>query len=72
MNLRFPLSKRLREFALGISVVAEGIENLEMLDLVRQLEVQCVQGCLLGRPSEMIPEASTLQDLSPFLYSGSR
>jgi diguanylate cyclase (GGDEF)-like protein len=52
-------------------VVAEGIENPEMLDMVQRLKVQCAQGYLLGRPSETIPAASTLQDLSPFQYAGS-
>lgn len=54
------------------SVVAEGIENPEMLDMVQRLEVQCAQGYLLGRPSETMPTASALQDLSPFQYAGSR
>lgn len=58
--------------ASGASIVAEGIENTEMLDMVQRLEVQCAQGYLLGRPSETIPEASTLQDLSPFQYADSR
>jgi len=51
--------------------IAEGIENSEMLELVQRLNVQCAQGYLLGRPSETIPEVKALQDLSPFLYSGS-
>lgn len=47
------------------SVVAEGIENRKMLELVYQLEVQYAQGYLLGYPSETIPESSALQNLSP-------
>ena len=54
-----------------LSVVAEGIENPEMLDLVQQLHVQCAQGYLLGRPSETIPGVSDLQDLSSLLYASS-
>ena len=53
-----------------ITVIAEGIENPEMLDLVQQIQVQCVQGYLLGRPSATISQASTLQTLSPFQYIG--
>ncbi len=52
------------------SVVAEGIENQAMLELVYQLEVQCAQGYLLGRPSEKIPQGRALQDLSPLMYTG--
>jgi EAL domain-containing protein (putative c-di-GMP-specific phosphodiesterase class I) len=54
-----------------ISVVAEGIETPEMLDMVQRLKVQCAQGYLLGRPSVTIPAASTLHDLSPLQYAGS-
>jgi EAL domain-containing protein (putative c-di-GMP-specific phosphodiesterase class I) len=54
-----------------ISVVAEGIENAEMLEFVQQAEVQYAQGYLLGRPNEAIPASSTLQDLSPLTYTGS-
>jgi len=54
-----------------IVVVAEGIENPEMLDMVQKLNVQCTQGYLLGRPSETIPGVNALQDLNSFLYSGS-
>ena len=53
-----------------ISVVAEGIENLEMLALVQQLKEQYGQGYLLGRPSETIPAINTLHDLIPSLYTG--
>ncbi|MHB8597871.1 MAG: EAL domain-containing protein [Ktedonobacteraceae bacterium] len=51
----------------GIIVVAEGIENVEMLDLVQKMGVQAVQGYLLGRPSEIIPDARDLQRFSPFV-----
>ncbi len=54
-----------------IPVVAEGIENAEMLDFVQQAGVHYAQGYLLGRPSETILEASTLQDLRPLTYTGS-
>lgn len=54
-----------------ISVIAEGIETPEMLDFVRQTCGQFVQGYLLGRPSETIPEASALQDLNPLIHTRS-
>jgi diguanylate cyclase (GGDEF)-like protein len=46
-------------------VIAEGIENVEMFDLVRQMGVQGVQGYLLGRPSETLPDPRVLEGLSP-------
>jgi len=46
-------------------VIAEGIENVEMFDLVRQMGVQGVQGYLLGRPSETLPNTSALEELGP-------
>jgi diguanylate cyclase (GGDEF)-like protein len=52
------------------SVIAEGIETPQMLDMVQRLEVQCAQGYLLGRPSATLPTASALQDLSPFQSAG--
>jgi diguanylate cyclase (GGDEF)-like protein len=52
-----------------IPMVAEGIENAEMLSFVQRAGVQYVQGYLLGRPSETIPEASALQTLSPLMYA---
>ena len=51
-----------------ISVIAEGIENLEMLSLVQQVGVQYGQGYLLGRPAETIPAINTLQELIPSFY----
>ena len=54
-----------------MAVVAEGIENTEMLDFVRRAGVQYAQGYLLGRPSERIPNATTLQALSPLVHMGS-
>ena len=50
----------------NVYVIAEGIENLEMLRLVEQVGVQGVQGNLLGCPSETIPDVQTLQEHSPF------
>ncbi|HET8911307.1 MAG TPA: EAL domain-containing protein [Ktedonobacteraceae bacterium] len=44
-------------------VIAEGIENVEMFDFARQLGVQGVQGYLLGRPSEIIPNITSLGGL---------
>jgi diguanylate cyclase (GGDEF)-like protein len=52
-------------------VIAEGIETPEMLDFVRQVAGQYVQGYLLGRPSETIPEIGTLQDLGELILAGS-
>jgi diguanylate cyclase (GGDEF)-like protein len=46
-------------------VIAEGIENVEMLDLVQQVGAQAVQGYLLGRPNQVIPSEHELQALSP-------
>jgi len=54
------------------SVVAEGIENPEMLDLVLQAGAQYAQEYLPGRPSELIPDSKMLQESSPFEYSGSK
>src|SRR5712691_7600341 len=54
-----------------ICVVAEGIENAEMLAFVQQAGVQYAQGYLLGRPSETIPGVSALQDLNPLTYASS-
>ncbi|MBA2285390.1 MAG: bifunctional diguanylate cyclase/phosphodiesterase [Ktedonobacteraceae bacterium] len=46
-------------------VIAEGIEDIEMLDLVQQVGAHAVQGYLLGRPNQVLPSAETLQALSP-------
>lgn len=46
-------------------VIAEGIEDVEMLDLVQQVGAQAVQGYLLGRPNQAMPSAHELQALSP-------
>jgi diguanylate cyclase (GGDEF)-like protein len=54
-----------------IGVVAEGIESPEMLDLVQHLHVQYAQGYFLGRPSETLPQASALHEVSQLLSSGS-
>jgi diguanylate cyclase (GGDEF)-like protein len=45
-------------------VVAEGIENTEMLDFVRQADVQYAQGYLLGRPNEAIPVSNNMNALT--------
>jgi len=52
-----------------IYVIAEGIESVEMLDLVREMGTQGVQGYLLGRPSEAIPNNRTLEGRSPFAHA---
>ena len=39
---------------LGMGVIAEGVETKEQLDLLRELDCQCVQGFLMSRP--LIPE----------------
>jgi diguanylate cyclase (GGDEF)-like protein len=54
-----------------ISMIAEGIESPEILDLIQQLQVQYAQGYFLGRPSGTIPEASALPDVSQLLSTGS-
>lgn len=46
-------------------VIAEGIENIEMLNLVQQVGAQAVQGYLVGRPNQVLPNAQELQALSP-------
>ncbi|MDQ2906328.1 MAG: bifunctional diguanylate cyclase/phosphodiesterase [Ktedonobacteraceae bacterium] len=46
-------------------VIAEGIENVAMLELVEHHGLQAVQGYLLGRPNETIPDLDSLQALSP-------
>jgi diguanylate cyclase (GGDEF)-like protein len=46
-------------------VIAEGIEDIEMLDLVQQVGAQAVQGYLLGRPNQVLPSEHELQALSP-------
>jgi diguanylate cyclase (GGDEF)-like protein len=47
----------------GIPVVAEGIENAEMLEFVQQAGVQYGQGYLLGRPGETISRDTNLNQL---------
>ncbi len=51
-------------------VIAEGIENVEMLQLVDRNGLQAVQGYLLGRPNETIPDLDSLQALSPLALVG--
>ncbi|MDQ2906766.1 MAG: bifunctional diguanylate cyclase/phosphodiesterase [Chloroflexota bacterium] len=46
-------------------VIAEGIEDVEMLDLVEQVGAHAVQGYLLGRPNQVLPSTQALQALSP-------
>ncbi len=54
-----------------LDVVAEGIENAEMLDFVQQAGVRYAQGYLLGRPCEKISDETTLQLLCPLLPTDS-
>ena len=53
-------------------VIAEGIEDAEMLDLVQQVGAQAVQGYLLGRPALVLPDAKELQALCPSVQRASR
>lgn len=46
-------------------VVAEGIEDIEMLRLVQEVGAHAVQGYLLGRPTHALPSAKELQALRP-------
>jgi diguanylate cyclase (GGDEF)-like protein len=46
-------------------VIAEGIEDVEMLDLVQEVGAQAVQGYLVGRPNQVLPSAQELQALRP-------
>ncbi len=46
-------------------VIAEGIEDISMLNLVQQVGTQAVQGYLVGRPDQVMPDAQDLQALSP-------
>jgi diguanylate cyclase (GGDEF)-like protein len=46
-------------------VIAEGIEDAEMLNLVQMVGAQGVQGYLLGRPNQDFPDAQALQALRP-------
>lgn len=52
----------------GFYVIVEGIENVEMLTLAQELGAMGVQGYLLGRPSQQIPDAQVLQQLSPAVH----
>lgn len=51
--------------ALGISVIAEGIDSAEQLTLLRALGCEYGQGFLLGRPMPAAQLASWLQGRSP-------
>ncbi len=53
-------------------VIAEGIEDVEMLDLVEQVGAQAVQGYLLGRPTQVLPDAKELKALRPSVQRESR
>ncbi len=46
-------------------VIAEGIEDVAMLNLVQEVGGQAVQGYLLGRPAQVLPSAQELQALRP-------
>ena len=52
---RRALVAAIRHFAddMGISVVAEGIERIEQLAVLRDMGVDCGQGYLLGRPAPL-------------------
>jgi diguanylate cyclase (GGDEF)-like protein len=50
-------------------VIAEGIETMEELALVRKVGVQGGQGYLLGRPGEQFPARSTLGVDRPFAHA---
>ena len=52
-------------------VIAEGIEDVEMLDLVQQAGTQAVQGYLIGRPNQVLPSAQELQALRPSVQRAS-
>jgi diguanylate cyclase (GGDEF)-like protein len=52
-------------------VIAEGIEDVEMLDLVQTVGAQGVQGYLLGRPEQNFPAAQALQALRPSAHRAS-
>ncbi len=52
-------------------VIAEGIEDVEMLDLVQQAGTQAVQGYLVGRPNQVLPSAQELQALRPSVQRAS-
>jgi diguanylate cyclase (GGDEF)-like protein len=53
-------------------VIAEGIEDVEMLDLVQTGGTQAVQGYLVGRPTQVLPSALELQALRPSAQRASR
>ncbi|MDQ2716570.1 MAG: bifunctional diguanylate cyclase/phosphodiesterase [Chloroflexota bacterium] len=46
-------------------VIAEGIEDVDMLDLVQRVGAHAVQGYLLGRPNQVLPSTQALEALSP-------
>jgi diguanylate cyclase (GGDEF)-like protein len=52
-------------------VIAEGIEDVEMLRLVQEVGAQAVQGYLLGRPTHALPSAQELQALCPLAQRAS-
>jgi EAL domain-containing protein (putative c-di-GMP-specific phosphodiesterase class I) len=52
-------------------VIAEGIEDIEMLRLVQEVGAQAVQGYLLGRPTHALPSAQELQALRPLAQGAS-
>jgi EAL domain-containing protein (putative c-di-GMP-specific phosphodiesterase class I) len=51
--------------ALGMSIVAEGVETEEQLDMVRELGCDEAQGYHLGRPAPADEVAQLLRGLSP-------
>ncbi len=50
---------------LGISVVAEGVETVPQLEMLRAMQCDYVQGFLLGRPSAWISGVSTIAACHP-------
>jgi EAL domain-containing protein (putative c-di-GMP-specific phosphodiesterase class I) len=54
--------------ASGQSTVAEGVEDVVSLDLLRRYGVDCAQGYYLARPSQVGPERPALTDGAAKLY----
>lgn len=52
-------------------VIAEGIEDVAMLDLVQTVGSQAVQGYLVGRPNQVLPGSDALHALSPSVQRAS-
>jgi diguanylate cyclase (GGDEF)-like protein len=50
---------------IGAYVIAEGIENTSMLDLIQYLDIEAVQGYLLGRPGPTFLDEEAQSKLCP-------